>query len=155
MLYYARRYGEAIAVERSALATDPNYIFHHRILGLALMAQGHNQEALAELRERELSDEFQQTTVDLVSVYLRLGQPQAALALLRSLNQRAKKENVLPSQFAHVYADLGNTNRAFQWLNKAVEEERSPQMMMLNSPEWDVLRDDPRFAAVVKRVAAQ
>jgi TolB-like protein/DNA-binding winged helix-turn-helix (wHTH) protein len=67
-LYYARRYDEAISVERSAIATEPSYIFHHRIFGLALMAQGHNQEALAALRDRKLADEFLQTTVDLVSV---------------------------------------------------------------------------------------
>jgi hypothetical protein len=62
---------------------------------------------------------------------------------------------VRPSQFAHAYADLGETETAFQWLNKAVEEERSPPMMMLNSPEWDVLRNDPRFAALVKRIVVQ
>jgi len=36
---------------------------------------------------------------------------------------------------------------------EAVEEERSPQMMQLNVPEWDVLRDHPRFEAVVKRIS--
>lgn len=154
VLYYARRYDEAISVERSAIATEPNYIFHHRIFGLALMAQGNNQQALAALRDPKLAQEFLQTTVDLVSVYVRLGQRDAALALLRELKQRARKEYVLPSQFAHVYADLGEADTAFQWLNKAVEDERSPQMMMLNSPEWDVLRNDPRFAAVVKRIIA-
>lgn len=155
VLYYARRYDEAIRVERSAIAAEPNYIFHHRILGLALLAQRHDREALDALRDQRLGYEFPQATVDLVSVYVRLGERKAALAVLRELEQRASKEYVLPSQFAHVYADLGETDAAFRWLNKAVAEERSPQMMMLNSPEWDVLRKDQRFAAVVEKIAAQ
>jgi tetratricopeptide (TPR) repeat protein len=154
ILFYARRYDEAAAVCRKAIAVDQNFNWHHRVLGLALLAQGHNQEALTELRRaHDLAPEFTEALVDLASVYVRLGNQKAALKLLNELQQIATTRYVPPSQFAQMFAYSGQKDLAFQWLDKAVEEERSPQMMQLNVPEWDVLRDDPRFEAVVKRIS--
>jgi hypothetical protein len=51
-----------------------------------------------------------------------------------------------------VYAGLGDKNRAFVWLNKAVAG-RSHWLVWLNrDPRWDRLRSDPRFADLAKRV---
>jgi hypothetical protein len=51
-----------------------------------------------------------------------------------------------------VHIGLGETDRAFEWLEKAIEE-RDWQMAMLNiEPLFDGLRSDQRFAALVERV---
>ena len=47
---------------------------------------------------------------------------------------------------------LGEKDQAFEYLNKAVER-REWRIIMLNvDPPLDPLRDDPRFAEIVRRV---
>jgi hypothetical protein len=51
-----------------------------------------------------------------------------------------------------VHIGLEETDRAFEWLEKALEA-RDWQMAMLNvEPAFDNLRSDPRFGAIVDRV---
>jgi hypothetical protein len=51
-----------------------------------------------------------------------------------------------------VHIGLGDTDRAFEWLQKAIEA-RDWQMGMLKvEPAFDGLRSDPRFAALLERV---
>ena len=47
---------------------------------------------------------------------------------------------------------LGKKEQAFEYLNKAIEN-RAGQVQMLNvEPPFDILRDDPRFDELVRRV---
>ena len=51
-----------------------------------------------------------------------------------------------------VHIGLGDTDRAFEWLDKAFEA-RDWQMALLKvEPIFDDLRSDPRFAALLERV---
>ena len=47
---------------------------------------------------------------------------------------------------------LGDKEQAFEYLNKAIEK-RQGQMIMLNvEPPFEILRGDPRFDELVRRV---
>jgi len=51
-----------------------------------------------------------------------------------------------------VHIALGETDRAFEWLEKALEA-RDWQMALLRvEPAFDLLRSDKRFATLVERV---
>jgi DUF1365 family protein len=55
-------------------------------------------------------------------------------------------------RIAALYADLGDKDQAFRWLNTAYEE-RDWQLEGLNSDFYiDPLRSDPRFAELVRKV---
>ena len=57
-----------------------------------------------------------------------------------------------PVRVAMVHIALGETDRAFEWLEKALEA-RDWQMALLNvEPAFDALRSDQRFSALVERV---
>ena len=72
-----------------------------------------------------------------------------ALKVRRQLEQR---RDVSSYDLAVVDVGLGEQDRAFKYLDKAVAE-RSPQLVMLNRPgEMDRLRSDPRFAELKRRV---
>lgn len=156
ILYYARRYDEAAAVCREAIAVDPNYALNHQMLALVLLEQGHKDEALKEvLAARQLSPDFTGPLVTLVAAYARSGKKKEALAAIQELRQMAQERGgyMAPHYFAMAYAELGQMDLAFRWLDKAIDEERSPFMMLLNvTPEFDALRGDPRFDAEVKRM---
>ncbi len=53
---------------------------------------------------------------------------------------------------ADAYRDLGERDRALEWLEKSyVERERS--LAFLNTPPyWDDYRSEPRFQALLRRI---
>ena len=72
--------------------------------------------------------------------------------MLDGLRQQAKPQAAAPVRVAMVHIGLGEIDRAFEWLEKALEA-RDWQMAMLNvEPAFDTLRADPRFAVLVDRV---
>jgi len=69
---------------------------------------------------------------------------------LDKLNEKKPSANYYT--MARQYALLGDKEQAFEYLNKAIEK-RQGQMFQLNvEPPFDILRDDPRFDELVKRV---
>ena len=94
---------------------------------------------------------------DFVSVLKRANAkagPKFALEeLMRACEEYAKKHDdsvLLPVAFT--YCSLGNKDRAFAWLDKAVER-RSWMIVYLKSDNvWDPLRSDPRFKDLLRRV---
>jgi hypothetical protein len=50
------------------------------------------------------------------------------------------------------YASLGDNARAFEYLDQAYAE-REPEVLTISvDPEWDRLRSDPRFIAMIRKI---
>jgi tetratricopeptide (TPR) repeat protein len=153
MLYTARRYDEATTILRKIVELEPNFFPSHVILGMVAVTTGREEEALSELRKaRELAPDSTWVMVNLARAYARSGQRQAALAILKELEQIANKRYAPAYQFAIIHAELGETDAAFQWLDRAIEEPSAILMLIKVEPVFDVLRGDPRFMAVVNRI---
>jgi len=68
------------------------------------------------------------------------------------LKEREKTRYVSPLDFARAYAQLGNKDQTFKYLDDAFGD-RSPGLVFLKVDRaWDLVRGDPRFAAAVKQV---
>ena len=53
---------------------------------------------------------------------------------------------------ARLHERMGDTGRAIEWLERAVEQ-RDPGLVYLGvDPEWAEERDDPRVAALLERI---
>jgi len=84
--------------------------------------------------------------------YALAGQRDKAQKALDELREMSKQRYVSPYLIAVVYAGLGDKDQAFAWLEKAYQD-RSFFLIWLNvEPRFDSLRDDSRFADVVRRV---
>ena len=53
---------------------------------------------------------------------------------------------------ALLHAQLGDRDQAFAWLEKAYASRLFGLLFLKVSPEWDGIRDDPRFAELQRRV---
>jgi hypothetical protein len=53
---------------------------------------------------------------------------------------------------AGINAALGDRDAAFEWLNRAYEQRDVQLVSLKTDPSLDGLRQDPRFADLVKRV---
>lgn len=151
--YFARHYDEAIVQFREALDLDPNFGQAHVMLGRTYVAKGLADRAVGELdRAKALMGARPDVITPMAYVLARAGRRREALAMLDELRRLAKPGDPSPFRLAYVHIGLGDTDRAFEWFDKAIEA-RDWQMGMLNvEPAFDVLRSDRRFAALVERV---
>jgi len=53
---------------------------------------------------------------------------------------------------ADLYAQLGDKEQAFHWLNTAYQEHDSGLTHLRTTPSFDLIRSDPRFAELVRKV---
>jgi TolB-like protein/tetratricopeptide (TPR) repeat protein len=76
----------------------------------------------------------------------------AARQELEELQRRATTAYVSPLDFARAYAQLGQAEQAFSYLDAAFAD-RTPGLAFLKADRvWDAIRGDPRFLAAVRRV---
>jgi TolB-like protein/Tfp pilus assembly protein PilF len=153
VLYFARRYDEAITQIGETLELEPDFGPAHIMLGRVYAAKGMADRAVEELeRAQRLLGPRPDVITPHAYVLAKAGRRREALARLDELRRISKPRDPAPIRIALVHIGLGDADRAFEWLQKAVDA-RDWQMALLKvEPAFDGLRSDPRFAALVERV---
>lgn len=72
--------------------------------------------------------------------------------ILNELLELNETRYVTPAAMVNVYIDIGDKNKAFEWLEKAFEERSTYVAYLKVFPIVDPLRSDPRFADLLRRV---
>ncbi len=152
ILYYVRRYDDAAVLLQKAVAMNPSLGIVHEMLGLVYLARPltYSQGLAESERARELMEKDPMTTSQVGYAYALVGQRAKARDLLRQL-ERSPDGPVRALPVARVYAGLGDRDRAFSWLQKAVDQ-RDVALSLQADPVYDGLRSDPRFRALLQRV---
>jgi len=83
----------------------------------------------------------------------RGGREQEARALLGELDQLRRTSYVSGYDFAMTHAALGEIDIALEWLEQAYEERTHRMAFLRVDPRIDRLRDQPRFEALLRRMA--
>lgn len=151
--YFARRYDEAARALTDTLELDPNFGPARIMLGRVYDAKGMPERAVEELeRAQRIMGVRPDVLTPHAYVLGKAGRRAEALERLDVLRRFSKPQNPAPVRIAMVHIGLGDTDRAFEWLQKGLEA-RDWQMALLKvEPAFDGLRSDPRFAALVERV---
>ena len=153
MLFYARRYDEAVQELRSVLAVRPDDAFALWILGFTLIANHRFEEAVPVLEKGVSASERSPAIVGLlVHAYAQAGRRADALRLLEELKRRKQTGYVPAAAFVKAYLGLGENDQAFFWLEEAFKEQSNLLQFLKVHPIFDPLRQDPRFANLVRRV---
>jgi pentatricopeptide repeat protein len=145
ILFYARRYDEAIRELRN---DDPD----HWYLGLALIANGRQDEAITVLEKALGPDRNPAVMSVLVRAYVQAGRRKEALRLLDELKRRQQTSYVAAAPFVNAYLGLGDNEQALAWLERAYQEQSNMLQLIKVHPYFDPLRGDPRFVDLVHRV---
>ena len=146
-LLYARRFDDSVAQLNKTLELDPNFAAAHYGLGLVFQAKKeYAKSAAAYARYQEL-----------------IGNPQNAAAIRESfarggwdgfLKRMTQADPPIFSPFflASFYSQLGDKDKAFEQLNLAYENREFNMVHLRTSPLLDLLRGDPRFDELLKKV---
>jgi tetratricopeptide (TPR) repeat protein len=132
---------------------DPNLGFVHWLLGLAYMYKGSYEPAILALQKSiPLSGDSPDEPASLAHAYALSGRRAEARQILMDLNERAKRSYVSPGAVADLYFLLGDKDRAFVLLEKALDERDNMMVLLKVEPMFDPLRSDPRFTNVLRRI---
>jgi adenylate cyclase len=72
-------------------------------------------------------------------------------AFKKLITKKVKEDGITAEEIAEFYTMAGETDSAFVWLNKSVENKEYGGLKFLAvSPYWNPLRSDPRFALLLQ-----
>jgi len=153
VFYLGRQYDEAIAAGKKTLEMDAVFPLTHQRLGLAYVQKKMYQEAIAEFQQAaKNSNRAPLAITSLGHAFAASGNKVEAQRVLAELKELSLRRYVSPYGIAMIYAALGDKEQAFQWLEKANDERNTEMVFLKVDPRADPLRNDPRFADLVKRI---
>jgi len=151
--YLARRTDEAIAIGKRAVAFDDSIPIGRQRLGLAYEQKQMWPQAIAEFEAAvKQSDRVQLAVASLAHVYAVSGNQVEARKLLAELETRSKQQFVSSYLLATVYAGLGENKKALDLLERAYTEQSIDLVQTKTDPKLDVLRNEPRFQQLLKKI---
>jgi TolB-like protein/tetratricopeptide (TPR) repeat protein len=154
MLHRGRRYDEAIEQLGQTLEMEPDFAAAHYFLAWAYEQKGMDVETIKHLEKALAVSPGSPDRIGALghahAVFKRRGCAEKALKELHKLSER---RFVSAYDFAIIYAGLNQADQTFKWLERACEERSFSMLMSLKGePRLDVLRSDPRFQDLVRRV---
>jgi adenylate cyclase len=143
----AGRWDEAIAAYETTLHLSPGYLGAHYNKGEALLLKGEPEAALESFTREEGREGAGRVLGQALALYA-LGRQEEHQAKLNELIERWGDQR--PSSVARVYAYMGDTDRAFEWLQKSVAEEEGGFNPM--NPLLQLLHNDPRWLPFLESI---
>jgi len=87
----------------------------------------------------------------LAYTYAVAGKRAEAEKILHELQAEAKQSHVSSEKFALIYTGLGDKDRAFEFLQKELEEIKILPIFINVAAEWASLRTDPRLEVLLQQ----
>ena len=153
-LYQMRLYDKAVEEFKRTIEIDPTFFPSHFFLGWWTYPEmGMFEQAFAEAQKAiELTKGASITKASLGYAYAMAGRAQEARKILSELAEIAKKTYVSPVAVAMIHARLGDKDEAFKYLEKAYEIRDHWMDYLKVLRMFDPLREDPRFAELLKKM---
>ncbi len=149
-LVAARRDSEALAQAELNLEVSPDSVFAKWVHAKAKMAMGDFDGALETLLSRQVGNPGKNPMVGVA--HAQAGHTVEAREVLDFLLERRQDRYVPGTMIASIYAALGESDAAFEWLDRAYEERDYFLVWLKVDPMYDPLRDDPRLADLLQRM---
>jgi len=156
MACYQHDYDRAIKELQKTLDLDPNFVIAHFYLGKIYFEQGRIEEGRAALQKARDVMGDTPIVIGVLGYYLAAnGDRDGAMKLLDLLNGYSAQRYVPAQPYALIYSGLGENDLAFEWLDKAYEEQSSLLIWLKVDPTFNKLRSDPRFVILLRKMGLE
>ncbi len=155
--FWAGRYEEAKKEFERGIVLDPDFARSYRYLSDVFEETGELEKAAEDsgkpVEQRDRGDRRQRETSELIEAIRAAGSRGYWQKRLDLGLARAQERSDLPSywQLANIYAKLGEKDKAFAQLDKAMEKQPYVAPTLWVAPTLDPLRSDPRFDAILDK----
>jgi eukaryotic-like serine/threonine-protein kinase len=149
-----QQYDRAIEQFRNALDLDPQFPWAHMLLGCTYAQTGRFDEGIqAGEKGLQLGGRNALFLGIMGCTFILAGRTDEACKLLDELRQLAQKAYVPPIVFAWINIGLGELEKGFDWLERAVDVRDSMIFHIHVHPVFvDRLRSHPRFNALLRKM---
>jgi len=153
--YYALQgqYDRAIEEYKKTLELDPNFRWSVLFLSFAHEAKGEYDQWLAyQKRAWVIFRNRPDIGEEMERAYRAGGYPAAMSRLNAMYADDAKQGRITSATLAVNYVKLGDKEKALFWLEKAYESHTRDLIYLNVMPEYDPIREDPRFQEIVRKI---
>ena len=156
--YFEGKYSEGLDASLAGLDLNPDFIASRWLLVLNYVKLGEGEKAMTALQQLfSMYPSTSHYTADIEDAYTRSG-IEGIFTWLIGLNQN----NPIPIDglsghpfyISWWYAIIGNREESILWLERTQVQESIPLPffnLITTNPDFDILRGDPRFTAVVEK----
>ncbi len=149
--FNARRYEDALREAEAVLLSDGTFADGYRVLGRAQLLLGEADAAINSFSKAvQLLEGAPLARSDLAVAYARTGRVTEARVILKEILNT--DEYVPAPLIAQIYANLGESDAAFKWLEKGIDEGARGVIFLKINPLYDPQRNDPRFSGLLTRL---
>jgi len=145
----AHRYTDALESVNAARTISGSSESWNGILGMLHIYQGIYEQGLEEIRSGAAEPP---TIDDLSQLGYALGRAGRRKEALQMINQLERMPNADAVGVAIAWTGIGNRDRAFEWLNRALDAHSPSEFWIGVFPSLDPLRSDPRYADLLRRI---
>ena len=150
-LALTQRYDDAIVHARNSLKTSPHDPVGHNILWEVLHKKGLYEESLSEAKAFFTGLGLPEIAEVMARGYEQDGYSGAMRIAAETLVAFSQETYISPWFISFVYSFAGEKEQAVKWLERAYEM-KDPNMPYLITPGFDILRDEPRFQDLLRRM---
>jgi len=150
-LYDRGEYDRALKILRNQEGLHPEDGWNHWELSNVYFATRKYDEGVAELEPALRLYGYPEMANALAKTHAAKGY-KAALRLYAKDLEALQGNPVCPTLVAKVYLLLGEKDEAFKWLERGFAERDGFLVSLVNSPDFQSLRGDPRYQDLVRRV---
>lgn len=153
--YGARQYDKAIRQHRRVVEIEPHFGMARWCLGLDYVQKRKYKAAIHEFQQARLSGGPYIASLTLGHAYAMAGDRDRALQIVRESKKDPRRTYSPPYAIAAIYAGLGDYNASFEFLAQAVKAHDIGLIWLKWDPQFDALRSDPRFSAILAQIGVR
>ncbi len=143
VLTVAHREQEGAEQYRKALELDPNFGVTHLYIGTSSLCSGDYQRA---------RDEIMKSDSRLVGILDGSSREALLKSLIRAHISVTRIAETKPFYIGGLYASMGDKDKAFEWLEKAYQEQDPLMPSFIRGCSFDGIRSDRRYADLMRRL---
>ena len=153
ILDWSGRHAEALRYLEETARVHPSAIPVLLHTGMALTNAGRPEEGARKFAEAlEIAKDSTQLLALQAWALARAGRRDEALRIIRDIEKRGERQPVAAPNLALAWTALGDHDRAFHWLDRALRDRLFLVRIAAVHPGFEPLRSDPRYADVVRRM---
>ena len=153
---YQGRYDDALAELDLGAAAEPAHPLVKTFRAVVLARRGDAEAAIKIMREvLERHPRMDGVRPLLAQFLIKGGEPDAARAELNArAREAAEADHDIAYWLATAHAMLGERDAAFEWLGRAITLGNENRLWFESDPNWESLREDPRFGELMRRIGS-
>ncbi len=151
--YDQRKYDDAIAAGRKCIELDANFAYCYVSLGFAYEQKGMNAEAVDSIaKAMTLFGEPVEHATEVKVAFTNGGIRGFWKKRIELVETKPYLKSFPAQGKAFIYARIGDKEKALEWLNKSYQRRERFLTTARITPDFDSLRDDPRFQEMIRKM---